>query len=74
MIVILHKDGDTNDLNNFHGITLLSMLGKLLIGVLNNRHQKSYTRKIYQMKTKLNFRKGYRTTDNIFTLLTLMNH
>ena len=37
VVVILHKDGDTNDLNNFRGITLLRMLGKLLIGVLNNR-------------------------------------
>ena len=26
VVVISHKDGDTNDLNNFRGITLLSML------------------------------------------------
>ena len=35
VVVILHKDGD--NLNNFCGITLLNMLGKLLIGDLNNR-------------------------------------
>ena len=38
VITILFKDGETNDLNNYRGIiTLLSMLGKVLVGVLNNR-------------------------------------
>ena len=36
VIVILFKDGDKSELNNYRGITLLSMLGKLLVGVLNN--------------------------------------
>ena len=37
VIVILFKDGIKSDLNNYRGITLLSMLGKILVGVLNNR-------------------------------------
>ena len=36
VIVILYKDGEKSDLNNYRGITLLSMLGKILVGVLNN--------------------------------------
>ena len=36
VITILFKDGETNDLDNYRGITLLSMLGKILVGVLNN--------------------------------------
>ena len=36
-IVILYKDGEKSDLNNYWGITLLSRLGKIFIGVLNNR-------------------------------------
>ena len=37
VIVILFKDGDKSELNNYRGITLLNMLGKLLVKVLNNR-------------------------------------
>ena len=29
--------GERSDLNNYRGITLLSMLGKILVAVLNNR-------------------------------------
>ena len=74
VVVILHKDGDTNDLNNFRGITLLSMLGKLLIGVLNNRLSEVLQEENLLNENQAGFRKGYRTTDHIFTLLTLINH
>ena len=37
VIVILFKEGTKSDLNNYRSITLLSMLGKILVGVLNNR-------------------------------------
>ena len=37
VVVILYKEGERSDLNNYRGITLLSMLGKILVGVLNNR-------------------------------------
>ena len=36
-ITILFKDGETNYLNNYRGITLFSMLRKILVGVLNSR-------------------------------------
>ena len=35
IIVILFKGGERNDLNNNRGITLLSIVGKLLVGILN---------------------------------------
>ena len=74
VVVILHKDGDTNDLNNFRGITLLSMLGKLLIGVLNNRLSEVLQEENLLNENQAGFRKGYRTTGHIFALLTLINH
>ena len=37
IIVILFKDGMKSEVNNYRGIPLLSMLGKILVGVLNNR-------------------------------------
>ena len=37
IIIILFKVEESNDLNNYRGITLLSILGKLLVGMLNER-------------------------------------
>ena len=36
-VVPLHKKGDVNNVNNYRGITLLSVLGKLFSRLLNNR-------------------------------------
>ena len=36
-IVPLHKKGDTDDVGNYRGITLLSTFGKLFTKVLNDR-------------------------------------
>ena len=33
----IHKKGSLNNVENYRGITLLSVLGKLFTGVLNNR-------------------------------------
>ena len=37
IIVVFFKGGEKNDLNNYRGITLLSVIGKLLVGILNER-------------------------------------
>ena len=37
IIVTIFKGGEKNDLNNYRGITLLSIVGKLLVGMLNER-------------------------------------
>ena len=74
IITILFKDGETNDLNNYRGITLLSMLGKLLLGVLNNRLIGLINEEHILEETQGGFRKGYRTTDHLFTLHALINH
>ena len=37
VIVILYKDGTKSDLDIYRKITLLSVLGKVLVGVPNNR-------------------------------------
>ena len=36
-IVPLHKKRKVDDVNNFRGITLLSIVGKLFSRILNNR-------------------------------------
>ena len=37
IIVILFKGGERDDLNNYRGITLLSTVDKLLVGILKER-------------------------------------
>ena len=74
VIVILYKDGTKSDLNNYRGITLLSMLGKILIGVLNNRLWEVVNKYEILRENQAGFRRGYRTTDHIFTLTTIINH
>ena len=68
IIVILFKGGERNDLNNYRGITLLSVIGKLLVGILNERLTKFVEKYKIVHENQAGFRKGYRTTDHIFTL------
>ena len=37
LIIPIFKKGDTNEVSNYRGITLLSTLGKLFTRILNNR-------------------------------------
>ena len=74
IIVILFKGGEKNDLNNYRGITLLSVIGKLLVGILNKRLTKFVEKYKIVNENQAGFRKGYRTTDHIFTLHSVINH
>ena len=74
IIVILFKDGMKLELNNYRGITLLSMLGKISVGVLNNRLWEVVDRFDILRENQAGSRHGYRTTDYIFTLTTVINH
>ena len=74
IIVPIFKKGTTSDLNKYRGITLLSVSGKLLTGILNARLEKLVD--IFSMleENQAGFRKGYRTTDHIFTLHAIITH
>ena len=74
VIVILFKESTKSDLNNYRGITLLSMLGKILAGILNNRLWEVVNRFEVLTESQAGFRKGYRTTDHLFTITTLIDH
>ena len=74
IIVTIFKEGEKNDLNNYRGITLLSIVGKLLVGMLNERLTKFVEKHSILQENQAGFRKGYRTTDHIFTLHSIINH
>ena len=68
IIVPVYKKGDKDSPNNYRGISLLSLIGKCYVSVLNARLYSwaENNRKISE--TQAGFRKGYRTTDHIFAL------
>ena len=67
----LIKGGDEADLNNYRGITLLSIVGKFFFGILLKTLN-------YQIKfleqNQIGFRKRYQTSDHIFTISALIEH
>ena len=70
----MYKEGERSDLNNYRGITLLSMLGKILVGALNNRLTEFVKQTDILLENQCGFRKGYQTTDHTFILFTLIDH
>ena len=69
LILPIYKNkGDSNDPDNYRGITLLSCLGKLFTSVLNNRLNKYADRINLINENQAGFRKNYSTIDHIFLL------
>ena len=70
----MHKKGNTSNVDNYRGITLLSTLGKLLTTILNNRlinWAKTYY--IY-IEAQAGFRREMGTVDYIFIVHGLIIH
>ena len=72
LIRIIHKGLDTNDINNYRGITLNSCLGKLFCTILYNRLDPLLEKKNIYCKEQAGFRKNYRTSDHIFLLRSII--
>ena len=73
IIVPLHKSGELDDPNNYRGITLNSCISKLFTLLLNNRLTKWCDDKGLISYNQIGFRKGFRTSDHVFTLKTLID-
>ena len=70
-IVPIHKKGSVE---NYRGITLLSVIGKLFTNILNTRlNDWAETYHVY-VEAQAGFRKGMGTLDNIFVLHSLITH
>eukprot|EP00745_Piridium_sociabile_P006243 TRINITY_DN14019_c0_g1_i8.p1 TRINITY_DN14019_c0_g1~~TRINITY_DN14019_c0_g1_i8.p1 ORF type:complete len:809 (-),score=78.12 TRINITY_DN14019_c0_g1_i8:134-2281(-) len=68
ILVPIFKKGDRDSPSNYRGISLLSLIGKCYTSILNTRlyHWLEDNKKISE--TQAGFRKGYNTSDHIFTL------
>ena len=74
IIVVLFKGGDETDLNNYRGITLLSIFGKFFLGVLLERLNGVVSQFEILEQNQIGFRKGYQTSDHIFTLRAIIEN
>ena len=72
ILVPLHKKGPISHPNNYRGIALLSVLGKVFSKVLNNRLVDWAENTGIQKEEQAGFRKRYSTIDNIFVLQALI--
>jgi hypothetical protein len=72
LIKNIHKGGNKDDPNNYRGITLNSSLGKLFCTILHQRLSNFCDENKIIAKEQAAFRKGYRTTDHIYLLKTIV--
>ena len=67
----IHKNGDALSVDNHRGVSLLSIVGKCHTSILSNRLY-SWADDCEQIiESQASFRKGYSTTDHIFTLYAM---
>ena len=73
IIPLFKNKGSVDDVNNYRGITLLSVLGKLFTSALNNRLT-TYLEGISALgEDQAGFREGYSTLNHIFVLHCLID-
>jgi hypothetical protein len=68
LIQPLFKEGDVNDVSNYRGITLLSIVGKIYASVLNARLVRWCESRNILVDEQNGFRSGRRTTGHMFVL------
>ena len=73
LITPVHKNGDPTEPDNFHPICVLSCVCKFFTNVLNNRLTLVCKKEKLIHCSQIGFLENYRTTDDIFSLKTLIN-
>ena len=72
LISPIFKSGSKSDPNNYRGICVTSCLGKLFSSLLNTRLSNYFHENNLLHHSQIGLLKGYRTTDHIFSLRTLI--
>ena len=70
VVMPLFKKGDRMDLDNYRGITLMDVVGKVFSSILRNRLEKFYEGKI--VEEQAGFRKGGECVDQSYTLVQVI--
>ena len=73
LISFLPKNNDIYDCNNYRCLSLTSCLGKLFTSLLQNRLNVYMEENNLYNKFQAGFRPGYRTTDHIYAIKTILN-
>jgi hypothetical protein len=73
IIPIFKNKGEITDPDNYRGITLLSCLGKLFTSILNVRINSFIENMNILKEDQAGFRKGYSTSDHVFSLKCLID-
>jgi len=71
--VPIHKKGDLNSPQNYRGISLLDIFGKLFTSVINRRLTFYANAFAKILESQSGFRVGYSTINNAFVLQTLIS-
>jgi len=73
VITPIHKKGDTNEVRNYRGITLLCTAYNIYAAILAERLSEEIERKASLLETQAGFRKGRGTIDNMRILQQVIN-
>ena len=73
ILVPIHKKGNIHEAENYRGIAISSCLSKLFTNVLHNRLSQFAADNDLIPSNQIGFRKGFRTSDHILTLKTLID-
>ena len=74
IIVPIHKKGSKKVLDNFRGISLLSLTSKLFTSIMNTRLYNWLERNNKICPEQAGFRRNFSTIDHIFTLYNMVNN
>ena len=72
LLVPIHKKGSINDLDNYHGISLLSILSKCYTYILNKRLEVWAESQGKLVEEQDGFRKGRSAVDYIFVMILMV--
>lgn len=72
VIFPIHKKGDANQPGNYRGISFMNCIGKIMMGMVNNRITEWVNRNRILNEYQAGFRKYYSTIDNIYNLTNIV--
>lgn len=73
IIFPLYKKGDANVVENYRGLSFIDCIGKIFMGLLNDRISNWVNDNKIITEFQAGFRKQYSTVDNIFNLSCMVN-